>query len=99
MRRANVRLLAVVISIAAVAACNALVVPLVLEREIERHWNTPMIRSTLAKGIASGEDGLWSMEGFTSSQLSDYSKAYRAKDCQNMGTFQRCLLSNVAPHE
>lgn len=85
------RLLAVVVGIAAIAACNALVVPLLLEREIERHWKSPLMRRTLDAGIPGGEDGLWTTEGFAGSQLSGYSSAYRAKGCQNMALFQRCL--------
>ncbi len=104
MCRANLRLLAVVIGIAAIAACNALVVPLLLEGEIDRHWKSPIIRRTLESGIAAGEDGLWSMQAFTGSQLRSYSEAYRAKSCQNLGTFQRyrtscpLLQAKVAPY-
>lgn len=83
------RLLAVVVGIAAVAACNALVVPLMLEREIERHWSSPVIRQALEAGVSVGEDGLWSMEGFSSSRLRGYSEAYRAKGCTNLTVFQR----------
>ena len=91
MCRANLRLLAVVIGIASIAACNALVVPLLLEGEIDRHWKSPIIRRTLERGVSAGEDGLWSMDAFAGSQLRSYSEAYRAKSCQNMGTFQRYL--------
>lgn len=91
MCRANLRLLAVVIGIAGIAACNALVVPLLLEGEIERHWKSPVIRRTLERGIPGGEDGLWSTEAFASSQLRSYSEAYTAKSCQNIGMFKRCL--------
>ncbi len=86
------RLLAVVVGIAAIAACNALVVPLLLEREIERHWKSSLMKRTLDASVPRGEDGLWTTEGFAGSQLSAYSSAYRAKGCQNMALFQRCLL-------
>lgn len=89
------RLLAVVVGIAAIAVCNALVVPLLLEREIERHWKSPLMRRTLDAGIPGGEDGLWTIEGFAGSQLSGYSSAYRAKGCQNMALFQRCLSTQT----
>ena len=89
--RANLRLLAVVIGIAGIAACNALVVPLLLEGEIGRHWKSPVIRRTLERGIPTGEGGFWSMDAFASSQLRSYGEAYRAKSCQNMGTFKGCV--------
>ena len=55
-------LLAVVTGIAAIAACNALVVPLLLEREIERHGKSLLIRQTLEMGGLAGHNGTWSAD-------------------------------------
>ena len=92
LRRANLRLLAVVTGIAAIAACNALVVPLLLEREIERHGKSLLIRQTLEMGGLAGHNGTWSLTAPSSARLSSYSEAYQAKSCENMDVFQRCLL-------
>ncbi|CAK0750091.1 hypothetical protein CVIRNUC_001963 [Coccomyxa viridis] len=89
--KANLRLLAVVTGIAAIAACNALVVPLLLEREIERHGKSLLIRQTLEQGGLAGHNGTWSLNAPSSARLSSYSEAYQAKSCENMDVFQRKL--------
>ncbi|KAK9906901.1 hypothetical protein WJX75_009933 [Coccomyxa subellipsoidea] len=88
--RANVRVLAVVVAIAAVAASNALIVPLRLEHQIEAHARTPTILEGLKAGqfaAVETEGGPWGLQG----PLRGLEVAFRQKGCDNMELLRRKL--------
>lgn len=83
------RVLAVVVAIAAVAASNALIVPLRLEHQIEAHARTPTILEGLKAGqfaAVESEGGPWGLQG----PLRGLEVAFRQKGCDNMELLRRC---------
>lgn len=99
--RANVRVLAVVVAVAAVAASNALLVPLRLEHQIEVHPRSPGILAAHRAGeFTAVERDPWRLQG----PLEGLDVAYRQKGCDNVELLQRCggswmlILVVVASH-
>lgn len=91
--RANVRVLAVVVAVAAVAACNALIVPLRLEHQIEVHRRSPSILAGFSAGqfgAAVAERAPWALQG----PLEGLGVAYRQKGCENMDLLRRWVDLN-----
>ncbi|CAL8462140.1 g1671 [Coccomyxa elongata] len=91
--RANVRVLAVVVAVAAVAASNALLVPLRLEHQIEVQPRSPGILAAHHAGLFTAAEGEpWRLRG----PLEGLGVAYQQKGCDNMELLQRKLQKHGA---
>ena len=85
-----------VVSIAAVAACNALLVPLQLERQIFLHPRTAPILAAHSAGVF--EEGAKIFGTGLEGQVLGMRQVFEGMGCDNLSLLQRCVHIAHLPH-